>query len=229
MKRAHYIGIAACLAIGILGFVGVYAWSHTKENDVPKIASDAQQDTETEESEAKVEEIVITSQQVRPIEESVTIEEKEETPQVVETITQQVLHFSPENGMNWPLEGNVLIGYSMDATVYFKTLDQYRYNPAIIIGGNINSEVYFVAKGKIIDISTNEETGCTIRQDLGDGYTAIYGQIKEPQFEVGDMVEGGQVVGYVSEPTKYYAMEGSNLYFAMEKDGVPVNPLDYFD
>ena len=66
-------------------------------------------------------------------------------------------------------------------------------------------------------------------EDLGDGYTAIYGQLKEVNFSIGDKVERGHVIGFVSEPTKYYSMEGSNLYFAMEKDGEPINPLDYFE
>ena len=51
----------------------------------------------------------------------------------------------------------------------------------------------------------------------GDGYRAIYGQLKEPNFAVGDYVESGHVLGYVAEPTKYYSMEGSNLYFALQK------------
>ena len=62
---------------------------------------------------------------------------------------------------------------------------------------------------------------------LGDGYTAIYGQLKELNFKTGDTVEAGQVIGYVSEPTKYYSTEGSNLYFELQKDGKPVNPKDF--
>ena len=96
----------------------------------------------------------------------------------------------------------------------------------MVFSANVNDKVYFVAKGKITNISTNEETGCTVTQDIGDGYTAIYGQLKELNFEVGDMVESGQVVGYVSEPTKYYSVEGSNVYFQILKDGVPVDPKE---
>ena len=35
------------------------------------------------------------------------------------------------------------------------------------------------------------------------------------------------VIGYVSEPTKYYSVEGPNLYFQLLKDGQPVNPMDH--
>ena len=129
--------------------------------------------------------------------------------------------------MQWPLEGEILLDYSMDATVYFPTLEQYRYNPAIVISAAVNDKISAVAKGKITDITENEVTGCTVKQDLGDGYTVIYGQLKELNFKKGDMVEAGQTIGYVGEPTKYYSTEGSNVYFELQKDGKPVNPKEY--
>ncbi len=155
----------------------------------------------------------------------------ESEAEAVPTVTaqEQTLHFPAEDGLRWPLEGNVLLNYSMDSTIYFPTLDQYQCNPAIVIEGAVNTKVYVAATGTIMDISTNEVTGCTVTQDLGDGYSAVYGQLKEVTFQVGDTVKRGQVIGYVGEPTKYYSAEGSNLYFQLLKDGVPVNPLDYLE
>ena len=79
------------------------------------------------------------------------------------------------------------------------------------------------------DISVNEETGTTLTMDIGSGYQAIYGQLKEVTVEEGDTVESGTVIGYVSEPTKYYTLEGSNLYFQLLKNREPVNPMDYME
>ena len=93
----------------------------------------------------------------------------------------------------------------------------------------MNNKVYSVAKGKITDISQNEVTGTTVTVDLGDGYQAIYGQLKELNFEVGDYLESGHVIGYVSEPTKYFSVEGSNLYFELQKDGEPIDPIVFFE
>ncbi len=154
-------------------------------------------------------------------------EPKEETQTV--TAASGELHFDADTGLMWPMEGNVILDYSMDSTVYFATLDQYKYNPAVIIAGDVNSKVYSVARGKVKEISNNEETGCTVTVDLGDGYEAVYGQLKEPNFAVGDYVEAGHVLGYVSEPTKYYSVEGSNLYFELKKDGQPIDPVTFFE
>ena len=154
--------------------------------------------------------------------------QQEEAVQNVSAITPN-LHFPVEEGMLWPMDGNVIMDYSMDATIYHATLDQYKYNPAIIIAGAVNNKVFAVARGQITDISQNEVTGTTGTVDLGDGFRAIYGQLKELNFEVGDMVESGQVVGYVSEPTKYYSVEGSNVYFELQHAGTSVDPLGFFE
>ena len=65
--------------------------------------------------------------------------------------------------------------------------------------------------------------------DLGNGYEAVYGQLKEVPVQEGNYVEQGELVGYLSEPTKYYSVEGCNLYFLLLKDGEPVNPMEYMD
>ncbi len=158
-----------------------------------------------------------------------TVQEKKQEPAKKVNASTPVLKFPAEEGLLWPMDGNVIMNYSMDATIYYATLDQYKYNPAIIISGAVNNKVYSVAKGKITDISQNEVTGTTVTVDLGDGYQAIYGQLKELNFDEGDYLESGHVIGYVSEPTKYFSVEGSNLYFELQKDGEPIDPIVFFE
>lgn len=142
-------------------------------------------------------------------------------------VEEPVMHFSASDTIAWPLEGNVILNYSMDQSVYFATLDQYRYNPAVIIAGHVNDKVTAASDGQVIGVDTTAETGETVTIGLGDGYQAIYGQLKEVEVSAGDYVSQGDVIGYVAEPTKYYAVEGANLYFAMTKSGKPINPMDY--
>ena len=137
------------------------------------------------------------------------------------------VYFDENSTLAWPASGSVILGYSMDKTVYFKTLDQYKYNPALIIGGAVGDQVLSAAKGVVKSIDVTAETGTTVTVDLGNGYEAIYGQLKEVPVKVGDYVETKTVLGYLSEPTKYYSVEGCNLYFQMKKDGEPINPLEY--
>ena len=79
------------------------------------------------------------------------------------------------------------------------------------------------------NVEQDAQTGLTVTLDMGNGYSAVYGQLKEVPVQIGDYVEKGQIVGYLSEPTKYFSMEGPNLYFEVLKDEVPVNPLDFME
>ena len=62
------------------------------------------------------------------------------------------LNFEEDSQLLWPVDGNVLMSYSMDKTVYFSTLDQYRYNPAMIISGAVNDNVIAAAPGLVKSI-----------------------------------------------------------------------------
>ena len=66
------------------------------------------------------------------------------------------------------------------------------------------------APGIVKSIDVLPQTGTTITVDMGNGYVCIYGQLKEVPVYVGDYVEAGTVLGYLSEPTKYYSVEGCN-------------------
>lgn len=137
------------------------------------------------------------------------------------------IYFSEESQLLWPVSGNIVMNYSMDQTVYFSTLDQYKYNPALMISGEVNTEVLSAAKGIVKSVEVTAQTGTTVTVDIGNGYEAIYGQLKEVPIEAGAYVEAGALIGYLSEPTKYYSVEGCNLYFELLKDGEPVNPMEY--
>ncbi|KMZ54512.1 M23 family metallopeptidase [Dorea sp. D27] len=137
------------------------------------------------------------------------------------------VHFTEDSQLLWPVNGNILMNYSMDKTVYFSTLDQYKYNPALVISGAEGDQVISAAPGIIKSIDVSAETGTTVNVDIGNGYELFYGQLKEVPVKVGDYVEAKSVLGYISQPTKYYSVEGSNVYFEMRKDGQPVNPMEY--
>ena len=138
---------------------------------------------------------------------------------------QASVQFSEDSSLDWPVAGNVLLDYSMNGSVFFPTLKVYKYNPALIIGADIGSPVAAAAKGIVDSVKVDEETGTTVAMNIGNGYELTYGQLKEVSVKEGDVVEDGGLIGYVSEPTKYYCEEGSNLYFKLTKDGAPVDPF----
>lgn len=137
------------------------------------------------------------------------------------------INFSEEDKLIWPVSGAVLMNYSMDKTVYFETLEEYKYNPALIISGAVNDQVISAGKGIVKSIDRTPQEGTTVSVDMGNGYEAIYGQLQNVQVKTGDSVEAKTVLGYLAEPTRYYSVEGCNLYFEFRKDGQPIDPLQY--
>lgn len=144
-------------------------------------------------------------------------------------IAAQNLNFTENSLMEWPVRGTVLIDYNMNETVYYPTLDQYRVSPAIAVQAVEDAPVYAAADGQVLSVEQDACTGTTVTMELGNGYQAVYGQLKDLTVAEGDTVKEGEVIGNVSEPTKYYSVEGPNLYFAVKKDGNPVDPFEYLE
>lgn len=144
-------------------------------------------------------------------------------------VTALVLNFNDASRLAWPVEGNIILDYSMDSTIYFPTLDQYKCNPALVIQSAPSTPVQAPANARILEIGANEEIGNYVTLDLGNDYTAVCGQLKEIDVLAGEYVEKGALLGYVAEPTKYYSIEGNNLYFELLYGGQPVDALDFLE
>lgn len=140
-------------------------------------------------------------------------------------IRQSAPSFQAGEQLVWPVNGNVLIPYSMDKTVYFSTLDQYKYSPAMVLAADEGSTISSVASGTVTQVFYDEEIGNAVTVEIGNGYQVTYGQLKEIAVAKGSYLEKGSVIGYVAAPTKYYSAEGTNAYFALTLNGEPADPL----
>ena len=148
-----------------------------------------------------------------------------ETAEAISTTVQPELDFKEEDGLVWPIVGDVLINFSMDQTIYFPTLQQYKYNPAIVIAANQGESITAAANGRVSSVGYDPTIGNTVVMDLGNGYELTYGQLENITVSEGSYISVGDGIGTVASPTKYYSVEGTNVYFKLTKDGQPVNPM----
>ncbi len=146
-----------------------------------------------------------------------------------QALLEQGIAFDETPSLLWPAAGSILMDYSMDGSVYFDTLNQYKYNPALIISSQTGNKVLASARGIVESIGTEEETGTTLVLNIGNGYKLTYGQLKDVAVGQGEIVEAGALLGYVGDPTRYYSEEGSNLYFKMTHEEDAVDPVLYFE
>lgn len=175
-----------------------------------------------------------TEEAVEP-EKSVAAEEANtENTEAAAVISNQTVGYAPIDGLEFhgieavtmPVLGNTILPYSMDTTVYFKTLGTYRCNPGMLLQAPVGTDVASIWHGQVVKVEDSREYGTVVSVNLGSGYIAEYGQLQDVRVAVGDEVFQDTILGTVAEPTAYYQMEGSHLYFAMTKDDQPINPME---
>lgn len=145
-----------------------------------------------------------------------------------EVVVGKELHYAESQGLLRPVSGEVLIPFSMDGSVYFSTLDQYKYNPALMLDAEVGTPVAACAEGKVVSIFYDAEIGNAVTLELGDGYRLTYGQLQEICVSADSYVNPGEQIGTVAAPTKYYSVEGANLYLKLTCNDTPVNPESLF-
>lgn len=243
-RRGASVGLVICF-VAVVAMVGVYTFNNYQSNlekDLAKVeeqvakGEEEQQDDESEQTSTE-QVIPEINEQVQDTEntenntdettgqEEPVLEIQEETAQS----SSSAVNFAPADNLLWPVEGNIILNYSMDKTVYFTTLDQYKYNPAILISADPGNQVLASAAGTVKSIEESAQLGTMLTLNIGNGYEIVYGQLKDIQFQKGDTVERGAIIGYLNEPSRYYSMEGCNLYYQVLKDGEPVNPMEYLE
>ena len=198
------------------------------EETEDKAQSDGESDKDREKNEKNEEgmfdETIDTANNT--LEEVARMEEMEDTMAIAtSTSIQPALTFGDSDTLTWPIVGNVLINYSMDKTVYFPTLQQYKYNPAIIISAVEGETITAAANGKVSSVYSDPELGNVVVMELGNGYELTYGQLKDITVSEGGFVNQGDIIGSVAAPTKYFVVEGCNVYFKLTKNGTAVNPM----
>lgn len=146
------------------------------------------------------------------------------TTEATETMATQ-LSFNEETGLLWPVSGDVIMKYDMTGTTYFKTLAQYRCNPALIISAKEGTKVKAATDGEILSVKKKDETGMTVTMNIGNDYTLVYGQLKDVKVKAGDIVKEGDTIATIAAPSQYYSEEGDNLYFQVMEKNETVDPL----
>lgn len=154
-----------------------------------------------------------------------TQEEANETTKPVMQTNTENLTFNKEDGLEWPVKGNIILPYCIDKTTYYLTLKQYMTNPAILIASEIGTEVKASAKGIVTEIVNDARTGNTLTMDIGSGYKLVYGQLDNVKCKVGDTIKAGTTIGTISKTTKYFVVEGPHLFFQVYDGESTVNPM----
>ena len=84
------------------------------------------------------------------------------------------------------------------------------------------------AKGVVTSIEEDDRTGTTVTLAVGNNTSLVYGQLALDGLKEGDIIEAGECIGTVAEPTRYYVVEGPNLYFQVLEGEESLDPTSLF-
>lgn len=139
------------------------------------------------------------------------------------------LDFTSDKTISWPVQGEVILPYSMETTVLFKTLDQYQCNPGMLISAGKGTTVQSAYLGQVTKVTSDNTYGNIVTVYLGNDYSVVYGQLDTIYVKEGDFVKAGASIGTVGNPTDSFTEEGSHLFFQMYKGDETVDPVSFIE
>ncbi|MBR3600106.1 MAG: M23 family metallopeptidase [Lachnospiraceae bacterium] len=197
-----------------------------------EVLADAEDDVDVEENSTEADSLDAKSEDDNQVETSASTETDAQVASMgddaaIASQDSSEYSYNGEQSLAWPLNGDVILSYSMDTTVYYSTLKAYKCNPGMLISGSEGTDIVSAYDGVVESVVDDQEHGTIVTVDMGNGYKCSYGQLMNVTVAEGDEVVLGQNLGEVAPVTAYYTEEGTHLYFAMTKDGEPVNPMLY--
>ena len=127
-----------------------------------------------------------------------------------------------------PLNGEIIMDYSMDMPIYWKTLDQYMTHSGVDIAAPAGTSVRACAAGTVTRIEEDDRLGIVVEINHGDGVISVYGNLsRKGLIELGEIVEKGAVIGQVGQTSLFEFEEEDHLHFEIRKNSEPADPGHY--
>lgn len=129
-----------------------------------------------------------------------------------------------------PLNGEIIMDYSMDMPIYWKTLDQYMTHSGIDIAAPAGSSVKACAAGTVTKIEEDDRLGIVVEINHGNNVISVYGNLaKKNLIELGEIVSQGTVIGEIGQTSLFEFEEEDHIHFEMKKNGEPTDPRNYIE
>ena len=134
---------------------------------------------------------------------------------------------SAPTSLTWPVKGEVLAGYSVEALAYDATMGDWRTHDGVDIAATVGDQVRAPASGVVTEVTQDVMLGTTVVIDHGGNLTTTCANLASvPTVEVGDTVTVGDVIGSVGETAIAESALPGHLHFSVSQDGQSVDPME---
>ena len=214
--KGYYIALIACLAaVGISGYVFV----QTARDSALEASASA---TISPAPSAAVSNPPTTAQKPNPTADSAAASDK------MEDSYEAAIASEEGEAMQWPLEGQVLSGFSRDTLTYSQTMADWRTHEGLDIAAEADSPVMAAQSGTVTAVYEDDFLGSVVVVSHDDDCSTLYANLaKAPEVSVGDTVSAGDVIGRVGGTALLETKEPDHLHFEVFSAGTPVDPMDY--
>ena len=130
----------------------------------------------------------------------------------------------------YPVEGQTVAAYAMDALAYNQTTRDWRTHNGLDIGAEPGTAVCAAAEGTVYTVFEDGAMGMTVVIRHPDGYVTEYSSLaQEVLVAPGDRVELGQAIGTVGTTALVETALGDHVHFSVTCNGVSVDPVDFLN
>ena len=212
--KGYYIVLSLCIiAVGISGYLfvsGAIAEKNSLNEETLSVATPSIVPQETEEPAPN--------------------EEAEASAEPTISLGDEMVREQAQSVRIWPVSGQAIVDYSMDALAYNTTTRDWRTHDGMDIAAVSGEPVYAAGNGTVSAVYDDEFFGTTVSILHADGCTTHYANLAAmPTVKVGDTVEAGDVLGSVGATALLEVGMEPHLHFAVSRDGLSVDPMDFLD
>lgn len=128
----------------------------------------------------------------------------------------------------WPLEGEIILPYSMASLIYNDTMGDWRTHDGVDLTAALGTQVLAVCGGKVESVTMDDLGGMTVVIAHAGGLRSIYSNLAAvPTVYEGDNVMTGEVIGSLGTTAPGQNQENPRLCLRMTLDGQSVDPSEY--
>ena len=125
----------------------------------------------------------------------------------------------------WPVKGEILSPFSVEALAYDETMGDWRTHAGIDISAAQGTKVLAAASGTVTAVNHDDLMGTSVVIDHGNGVVSTYANLASvPTVSAGDSVATGDVIGSVGNTAIAESALPTHLPLEMTKDGLPTAP-----
>lgn len=216
MKRVKKSFIMLLTFVFLCG-IGTLAYVNEKNKITKSIPREISFDTETEVSDASANTVVKETKE--------PVFEKKEEP-AAEASTENV----PEKIVfAYPSAGAATETFHIESLSYSKTMGDFRTHSGIDFVSEQTEDVYACADGTVKEVFNDTFMGLSVCIDHGNGIESEYSSLSECFVNNGDAVTAGSVLGKSGDTASIEKAEGYHVHLEVKKNGVSVNPEEFFN